>query len=115
MGVSMKPGATALTVMLREAISMAIAFVRADQAGLLLRRNSPGQRCPFCATTEAILMMRPARARIMVASACWMQKVAPVIRSNDDFPVVLLHTKREAVAGDCGVVHENIQTGRIFR
>src|SRR2546429_499096 len=36
------------------------------------------------------------------------------VRSNDGFPVVLLHTQRQAVARDGGVVHENIQAAEFL-
>jgi len=110
MGVSMKPGATALTVMLREAISMAMALVRpirpafcGDVIGLagVAHLRDDGGDIDDAAGAGA----HHGGERLLDA-----EMGAGQIGSNDASQSSSFHTKREAVAGDCGVVHENIQT-----
>src|ERR1700743_1935202 len=77
MAVAMKPGATALMVMLREANSRARDLVRPMRPALEAAYLAwPAE--PVSPTTEVMLMTRPQRAFIMLLMTAWVRRKLPV-------------------------------------
>src|SRR5277367_6431127 len=100
MGVSMKPGATAFTVMLREATSTAMARVRPiSLAGVAGLRD---YRADINDAAGALLEHR-------AESLLNAEMRAGEVGAQHSVPVFELHAQGESVAGDGGVVHQNVE------
>ncbi len=113
MSVVMKPGATTLTVMLRLASSRARVLVKSDQAGFA--RGVIGLACIAARpATEAILMMRPAALPDHGAHDALDEiEGALEVGVDDDVPILLAHAHGQAVAGETGVVDQNIDAPEV--
>jgi len=94
MGVSMKPGATAFTVMLREQFPLAIAFVRPMRPAWPPRNSLAA--LPHCATTEATLIdARRARRNMIQGLLEYTNKLPVKLVTYHRVPIVRLHAHGE--------------------
>ena len=115
MSVSMKPGATAFTVMLREPISWASALVSPIRPGFGRDIIGLARIASFADHRGDIDDPAPA-LRIMPESTCWMARErARQVGLDHRVPVVGLHAQGETVARDGGVVDQNVDAAELFR
>jgi len=113
MSVSMKPGETALTVMLREPYSRASVFERPRRADFESEYR-PGRRCHLA--DDAREEDHPAGSwRIIVLMAARAQASAPFnVDREDPIDVLFLHAKEEPIDGDAAVGDEDVEATESF-
>ena len=108
MSVSMKPGAMALTVMLRLAISWASDLVKSDQAGLRRYVIRLAGIAGFAHDRRDVDDAAPALLHHALHHLLNREKRAGEVGREHRVPIVLLHAQRQAVLGYGGVVHQDV-------